>query len=81
MKEIKRPGFDCSKEETSVSLPISCVLPYSIVVSTPILYPIISLMPSCIKHICDGREHPFLTLHALDMSSIYGEDVFLTFNL
>ena len=79
MKEIERHRFDYSKEETSVSLPISCVLPYSIVI--PIPHPIISLMPSCIKHMCDSHENPFLTLHELDMSSIYGEDVLLTFNL
>ena len=30
---------------------------------------------------CDSHEHPFLTLHALDLSSIYGDGVFFTIDL
>ena len=85
MKELERLKLDCPlsyrKEEISVSLPISCVLPSSIAGSTSISHSIISLVPSCIEHMYCDHEHPFLTLYALDMSSIHGEDVFMVFDL
>ena len=59
----------------------SYILPSSTIDSTPIPYPIISLVPSCIEHMCCDHKHPFLTLYALDMLSSCRKDVFMTFDL
>ena len=59
MKELERLKLECllsyGKEETSVYLSISCVLPSSGVTSTPSPYSIISLVSSWIEHMCNGH--------------------------